>query len=64
MREVVARYCSTKKLSLKLHKSHRKTPVLESLSNTVESPQIVRYTNLLKRNPRIGVLEAAIHKYS
>ena len=35
MLEVVARRCSTKKLSKKLHKIHRKIPVLESLSSRV-----------------------------
>ena len=63
MREVVAR-CSTKKLSKKLHKIHRKTPVLESLSNTVKGLHAVRPAILLKRNPLTGVLEPAVRKCS
>ena len=39
-------------------------PVLESLANTTKGPQGVRLAYLLKRNPRTGVLEPAIHKCS
>ena len=60
MREVVARRCSTKKLSEKLHKTHRKIPVLVPLSNTVKGFQAIRLATLLKRNPRTGVLEPTV----
>ena len=60
MREVVARRCSTKKLSEKLHKTHRKIPVLVPLSNTVKGLQAIRLATLLKRNPRTGVLEPTV----
>ena len=62
MREVVARRCSTKKLSQILHKIHRKIPVLESLSDTVKGLHAVRLGTLLNRNPRTGVLEPAVRK--
>ena len=58
MREVVAS-CSTKKLSHKLHKIHRKIPVLESLSNTIKGLHAVRLATLLKQKPRTAVLEPA-----
>ena len=64
MREVVARCSTKKKLSLKLHKIHRKVPVLESLSNTVKGLQAIRLASLLMRNPRTGVLEPAVRKSS
>ena len=63
MQEKVARRCSKKKLSLKLHKICRKIPVLESLSNTVKGLQ-ARLATLLKKKPRTSVLEAAVRKCS
>ena len=60
MREVVAKRCSTKKLSEKLHKTHRKTPVLVPLSNTVKGLQVISHATLLKRNPHTGVLEPTV----
>ena len=64
MREVVAGRFSTKKLSQKLQKIHRKIPVLESLSDTAKGLHAVRLATLLKRNPRAGVLEPAVRKCS
>ena len=64
MQEKVAGRCSTKKLSLKLHKICGKIPVLESLSNTVKGVQAIRPATLLKRNPRNSVLEPAVRKCS
>ena len=61
---MVARRCSTKKLSLKLHKIHRKIPVLESLANTAKDLHAVRLADLLKRNPGTSVLEPAVCKCS
>ena len=55
-----ARRSSTKKLSLKLHKTCRKIPVLESLSDNVKGLQAIRLATLLKRNPRTSVLEPAV----
>ena len=62
MQEKVARRCSKKKLSLKLHKICRKIPVLESLPNTVKGLQVIRLATLLKRNPHTSVLEPAVLK--
>ena len=64
MLNILARRCSTKKLSLKLHKIHRKIPVLEPLANTAKGLHAVRLANLLKRNPGTGVLEPAVCKCS
>ena len=64
MQQKVARRCSTKKLSLKLHKICRKMPMLEPLSKTVKSLQAIRLAALLKRNPRTSVLEPAVRKCS
>ena len=62
MWEVVAKRCSAKKLSKKLHKIHNKIPVLESLFNTVEGVQAVRLGTLLNINLCTGVLEPAVSK--
>ena len=51
MSEVAARRCSAKKLFKKCHKIQKEIPVLESLSNTVNSLQAVWFATLLKRNP-------------
>ena len=51
MLQVVAKSCSTKKLSKKFHKIHREIPVLDSISNTVERLQAVWLATLLKRDP-------------
>ena len=64
MKEKVARMCSTKKFSFKLHKISRTIPVLESLSNTVKGLQAIRLATLLKRNPRTSVLEPAVRTCS
>ena len=64
MQEKVARRCSTKKLSLKLHKICGKISVLESLSNTVKGLQVIRLATLLKRNPRSSVLEPTVRECS
>ena len=64
MQEKVARRCSTKKLSLKLHKICGKIPVLESLSNTAKGLQAIRLATSLKRNPRSSVLEPDVRKCS
>ena len=64
MLNILARRCSTKKLSLKLHKIHRKIPVLEPLANIAKGLHAVRLANLLKRNPGTGVLEPAVCKCS
>ena len=43
---------------------YREIPVLEFLSNTVKDLQAVRVATLLKRDPRTGVSEPAVHTYS
>ena len=54
-----------KRASLKITRSSQKnTCVREPLSNTAKCLQAVRFATLLKRNPRTGVLESAIHKCS
>ena len=52
------------KLSLKLHKIFKKITVLESRSNIAKGLQATRLATLLKRNPRLSVLEPAVRKYS
>ena len=64
MYEVVARMCSTKKISWKFHKIHREAPVLGCLSNIAKCVQAVRLATLLKRHPHTGVSETAIFRSS
>ena len=49
--EVVAKRCSAKTFSPNFNKINRKTPVPQSLSNTVKALQAVRLETLLKRDP-------------
>ena len=43
---------------------YREIPVPEFLSNTVKDLQAVGVATLLKRDPRTGVSEPAVHRYS
>ena len=62
MWEVVARRCCAKNLPKKCYKIHREIPVLESLSNTAKCLYAVWPATLLKKNPRTGVSEPAVHR--
>ena len=64
MLKMADRECSGKKLSWKLSKIHKETPVLESLSENITGLQYVRLATLLKKDSTMDVSESVVCRYS
>ena len=60
---MIAKRCSTKKLSYKFLRIHQEIPVRQSLSNTLSLPAVM-FATLLKKDPVTGVSELAISRSS